>query len=163
MATRHQPGDCHNGHWIPACRSCCARVASVSMDLFDKEIRPKLREHHIGDALRFDLAQLKDYIAHLAQGGASWPTRSEKSTGPSSGSPRSPATSGRCEPSSRTAAGGLARSARAREQQIRQKLIASLEKFGSPKVGAVGSPSPLKSLPSPASPLSMPAPTGSER
>src|SRR5258708_27574273 len=163
MATRHQPGDCHNGHWIPACRSCCARVASVSMDLFDKEIRPKLREHHIGDALRFDLAQLKDYIASLAEGGASWPTRSEKSTGPSSRSPRSPATSGRCGPSSGTTPGGLARSARAREQQIRQKLIASLEKSGSLKAGAPGSPSPLNSLPSLPPPLSMPAPTEAER
>src|SRR5216684_1400126 len=110
MATRHQPGDCLNEHAILACRSCCARVASVSVDLFDKEIRPKLREHHIGDALRFDLAQLKEYIANLAQGGASWPTRSERSTGPSSRSPRSPGTSGRCEASSGTTPGGPARS-----------------------------------------------------
>src|SRR5437868_10995652 len=118
MATRHQPGDCLNEHAILACRSCCARVASVSVDLFDKEIRPKLREHHIGDALRFDLAQVKGYIANLAQGGASWPTRSERSTGPSSRSQRSPATCARCAPSSRTTLAAPARSASVREQQI---------------------------------------------
>ena len=50
---QHQPGICLHEHAMFACRSCCALLASISVDLFDESIRPRLREYHIGDALRF--------------------------------------------------------------------------------------------------------------